>query len=276
MIAVIITCYNRREKTLACLRSLNNIMSSIDIYITDDGSTDGTSEAIKIEFPHAKVIKGNGNLFWSRGMYTAWKEAIKRDYKYFLWLNDDVELLPNFMDELLYCEQLAGGNCIISGLISDKYSNEIIYGGTNAKKQLNKESNELQEISHMNGNVVLVPLYVVKKIGIIDPKFHHDLGDVDYGLTAIENKIKVYTTTKSVALGYKNNYCRVRKWNSNIIYRFKRLYSPLGSNPNINFYFRRKHFGVVNAVTYWIYLHIINIIPDIFIKLLFGEKYIDK
>lgn len=276
MIAVILTCHNRKEKTLACLRSLHKIPFSFKVYLTDDGCTDGTATAVQNEFPDVYIIKGNGNLFWSRGMYTAWKEAIKADYDYYLWLNDDIEVFPNFIEELLYCENLKGDKCIISGLIADKSTKKIIYGGTNLKKELCQESETPQEIFHMNGNVVLIPRSVVKTIGIIDPTFHHDLGDVDYGLTAIENGIKVYATRKTIALGYSNNYCRVRQWNTTLTKRWTRLHSPLGSHPKLNFYFRKKHFGIINAVMYTIYLYTINLMPDWLIVKLFGNTYTNK
>ena len=46
-IAVLLTCYNRKDKTLACLKSLSKNSSSVIVYITDDASTDGTSLAIR-------------------------------------------------------------------------------------------------------------------------------------------------------------------------------------------------------------------------------------
>lgn len=275
-IAAILTCFNRKEKTMACLDSFLKICPDADVYLTNDGCTDGTPQAVAAQFPSIHIIEGSGNLFWSRGMYTAWKEAIKGNYDYYLWLNDDIELYPDFMDELMACEQWGGGNCIISGLIADKESHKIIYGGTDANKILYKEAMNPQEIKHMNGNVVLIPQSIVDKIGIMDPKLHHDLGDVDYGLTAIEHGFKVYTTRKAVALGYTNNYCRVRKWNSTFCQRWKRLHSPLGSNPRINFYYRKKHFGWFNAATYYVYLYVINLMPDWMIKMIFKDKYMDK
>lgn len=275
-IAAILTCHNRREKTLACLQSLNRIVPSINVYLTDDGCTDGTPNAIHDEFSNVHIIKGNGNLFWSRGMYTAWKEAIQKNYDYYLWLNDDVELYDDFMNELMECELFGNNRCIVSGLIADKFTHKIIYGGTDKNKILNGESTLPQEVSHMNGNVVLIPRSVVEAIGIIDPIFYHDLGDVDYGLTAIEHGIKVYTTRKPIALGYANNYCRVRKWNTSLSKRWKQLHSPLGNNPIINFYFRKKHFGIVNASIYYAYLYFINILPDNIITLIYGDTYIDK
>ena len=46
--------HNRRDITLQCLRSLSRIdRTGLDIHITvvDDGSTDGTGDAIREQFP---------------------------------------------------------------------------------------------------------------------------------------------------------------------------------------------------------------------------------
>lgn len=277
MNSVILTCFNRKQKTLECLYSLFKYIPKCDVYLVDDGSTDGTSEVIKEKFPQVNIIQGNGNLFWNRGMNLAWNHAIKKDYDYYIWLNDDVVLYSIFFKELLECEKIGNNKCIISGLVENIESKgEILYGGSNKEKQLIQPHNIPQEITFMNGNVVLVPKCVVDKIGILDSKFHHDLGDVDYGLRAIENGFKVLSTRVPVAAGYKNGICRVRKWNSNLTGRFQKLYSPLGSNPNINFYFRKKHFGIFNAVTYYFYLHFINILPDNCVELIWKNKYKNK
>lgn len=275
-LAAILTCHDRKVKTLACLESFFKICPEADVYLTDDGCTDGTSEAISEQFPKVYIIKGDGNLFWARGMFTAWKEAVKGEYDYYLWLNDDVELYPDFMQELMECEVLGGNNCIISGLIVDKESGKVIYGGSDAGKRLLGNMGQLQEITYMHGNVVLIPKVVVRKIGIMDPVLHHDLGDVDYGLTAIENGVKVFTTRKPIALGYPNGYCRIRKWNSSLVRRFKKLYSPLGCNPKLNFYFRKKHFGIINASIYFLFLHILNLLPDFVVNIFWGDAYKDK
>ncbi|MDP4269943.1 MAG: glycosyltransferase family 2 protein [Bacteroidota bacterium] len=275
-IAAILTCYNRKEKTLECLHSLFTILPSCEVYLVDDASTDGTLEAVSGLFPSVNIIKGDGTLFWSRGMFTAWQAARKQDYDYYLWLNDDIQLYPYCIEELLECCEWGESKCIISGLIENFEKTEILYGGYDNRKRLIQPHDQPQEIRLMNGNVVLVPKYVVDHIGIIDQVYHHDLGDVDYGLSAQKAGLKVLSTRKAVAAGYSNKICRVRKWDSSFAERFKRLYSPLGSDPGTNFYYRNKNFGFVNASCYWLYLHFINMLPDIVVMRIWGDIYCDK
>lgn len=275
-IAALLTCFNRKEKTSKCLYSLFQILPDCDVYLVDDASTDGTSEMIKEKYSQVHLIYGNGNLFWSRGMYTAWKEALKKDYDYYLWLNDDIELYSYFFEELMLCNQLEGENCIVSGLIESFGKKEIIYGGSNSDKKLIQVNTEPQEITFMNGNVVLVPKVVVNKIGIIDRTFHHDLGDVDYGLTARKQGIRVVSTRIAIAAGCPNKFCRVRKWGTNIINRFKQLNSPLGSNLSLNFYFRRKHFGLFRAILFCIHLIVLNLLSDWVVVKFWGDTYRDE
>ena len=89
-IAAILTVHNRREKTLCCLRYLFDALKAyngqkgttstiaLSVFVTDDGCTDGTANAIREKFPSEgiHVIQGDGNLFWAGGMRLAWQTAI--------------------------------------------------------------------------------------------------------------------------------------------------------------------------------------------------------
>jgi GT2 family glycosyltransferase len=275
-LAILLTCFNRKQTTLSCLEQLFSLKQDIDVYLVDDLSTDRTSEAVGIEFPQVNIICGTGNLFWNRGMYLAWEHASKNNYDYYIWLNDDTILYNNCFKELFECSNLANENAIITGIVESKDKNQILYGGTNHKKKLLLPNGTMQPVTNMNGNIVLVPKSVFDILGNLDPVFHHDLGDVDYGLRAKKNNINVFTTRVSIGSGESNSFCRVRLWNSTIVKRFKKLYSPLGNHPTINFYFRRKHFGFFNALNYYIHIHLINLFSDCIIKFIFGTKYIDK
>lgn len=109
-LAVLMTCHNRKDKTMTCLSSLYKasqpIDYSIDVFLVDDGSTDGTGEAVKEKYPEVNIIKGDGSLFWNQGMRLAWNVASSRcSYDFYLWLNDDVILFEHALRELIDTEK---------------------------------------------------------------------------------------------------------------------------------------------------------------------------
>ena len=63
-LAVLMTCHDRRDITLVCLQTLYQQDAIFDVFLLDDGSSDGTSEAVKQHYPNVKILPGNGNLFW--------------------------------------------------------------------------------------------------------------------------------------------------------------------------------------------------------------------
>lgn len=272
-VAVLLTCFNRKEKTIQCLEQLLHLNKDVDIYLVDDNSTDGTYGVVAEQFPYIKLIKGNGNLFWNRGMHLAWTEAAKKDYDFYLWLNDDVILHLICFQELFECVKITDNKAIIAGIIESVDNKITLYGGTDKNKKLIQPNGKLNPITNLNGNVVLVTKYVFNKVGIFDPFYHHDLGDVDYGLRAQKVNIGVFTTRIPIASGEKNSICRERQNKTTLTKRFKKLYSPLGSNPTIIFYYRKKYFGLLNAILFYVFIHFINIIPDSINQLIFGNKY---
>ena len=266
-IAVLLTCHNRKETTRTCLNRLFEICADIDVFCVDDRSTDGTAQMITSEFPQVTLIEGDGNLFWSRGMRLAWVTAReKKEYDFYFWLNDDLELYANAFDELLECSHSEKGpSCHYRFSRRKTTSHKAIYGGSDAAKRLIAANGKLNEVTFLNGNFVIVPRYVFENIGFLDKHFHHDLGDVDYGLTAKEHGMHVYTSRcyiGSTDVALRSKHMRIRMSNVDIVKRFKRLYSPLGSNPFITFYFKRKHQGIFAAFAYFLYLHFINLLPD--------------
>lgn len=244
-LAVLMTCHNRRAKTLACLEALykQELPPDVEIgvYLVDDGSCDGTKEAVLSSYPAVKVLQGNGNLFWNGGMRLAFAEAIKSDYDYYLWLNDDTLLYPNALDTLLTTSRLLidQGNprAIVIGSTQDPETGVFTYGGMVRKSWWHplqfgflEPGSEAKPCLTMNGNCVFIPRTVVKAVGNLDAAFTHSTGDMDYGLRARQQGCSIW-----VAPGYlgtcKHNIIGVRAWNeSNITLseRWNQVNQPKG------------------------------------------------
>lgn len=265
-IAILLTCYNRKQVTLECLKRLveQNISIDMDVFLCDDGSTDGTYESVKEKYPTVHIFKGTGNLFWNRGMLAAWQEACKeKEYDAYIWLNDDVILYENAIPELINCSTLCEDKSIICGSFCSN-SGEFSYGGRTKNGTPIIPNGTLQDVYWLNGNCVLIPKAIVNKIGLLDKMFQHHLGDFDYGLRAQEAGFNIVTTKRYLGTCapnlIKNN--RARKDGLTIIKRFQRLYSPLGDNPFIQFRYTLRHFGVLKAFKIFISLHVINLLSD--------------
>jgi GT2 family glycosyltransferase len=54
---VVIVTHNRREEVLRAIRSAVAQRGDIEVLVMDDGSTDGTTEAIRAEFPHVNLTR---------------------------------------------------------------------------------------------------------------------------------------------------------------------------------------------------------------------------
>lgn len=264
--AVLITCHNRKDTTLACLERLFSIRRDVDVYCVDDNSIDGTADAVLEEYPQVNLIHGDGNLFWSRGMRIAWIEASRsKDYDFYFWLNDDLLLYDDSFDEMLQCSGLMNHMAIIAGLVQETTTKQVIYGGFDKDKHLIEANGTLNEVNNLNGNFVLVPKHVFEKIGVFDPVYHHDLGDVAYGHEAHRQGLHVCTSRKYIGctdIVLQSNYTRIRLNGVSVLRRFKKLYSPLGSNPFITFHFLSKYEGFIKAVVFFVYVHAINLLPD--------------
>lgn len=267
-IAVLLTVHNRKAKTLECLQRLYAQLPlegyQVDVYLTDDGCTDGTPEAIRQQFPQVHIIPGDGNLFWNRGMYTAWQEAAKEDYDFYLWLNDDTFLLSNALRTLLNDSHNKQDQAIIVAANRAKEEEKVTYSGQNKNGMISPNGN-LQSCDTFNGNCVLIPKKVYLKLGNLDWKFRHAIGDLDYGYRAQKAGIPMYVSAEFLGICDKNSKppVWVRK-EVPLLKRLKNLYSPLGyAEPIPFFYFEKKNFGLFIAIKHFISIHIKVLFPQL-------------
>jgi GT2 family glycosyltransferase len=142
-----------------------------------------------------RVLQGNGNLFWCGGMRLAFDAALKDDFAFYLWLNDDTLLESDAVARLLVTHQslAAAGNerAIVVGSTRDPQTGELTYGGLvrssrihPLKYRLLKPGDKPIRCDTMNGNCVLIPRAVAAVVHNLSEEFRHGIGDFDYGLRA--------------------------------------------------------------------------------------------
>lgn len=271
-IAALLTVHNRKDKTLECLERLyaQQLPEGVEVHtwLVDDGCTDGTAEAVKARFPEVNIIQGDGNLFWNRGMYTAWEAAAKAlDYDFYLWLNDDTFVYEDMVIELLASSKELDDKAVISGPTQDAAHTKTTYGAVTNGKLLDPDGT-LQDGVSLNGNILLIPRYVFKKIGGMDRTFLHAGGDTEYGWRALKHGIRVVIARKY--LGECELHERVDKWcdpEAPLSERWKALYKPTGVRPPEFFYLERKYKGLGVATFHYVTTHLHCLFPTLWTKI---------
>lgn len=258
--AVLLTCFNRKEKSLAALESLYKAKEVLNkdvvmsVYLTDDGSTDGTSEAVKKQFPAVKLLKGSGDLYWAGGMRNSWSAALKNNYDAYLLLNDDTKPYSNFLVDLFethnYCIQEYGKGGVYIGATLDEDTNEMTYGGSvftnkfkgNYKKLIpNGEFPQACELG--NANILLASKDAVEKIGGLSDGYVHGLADFDYTLKAKKSNIPVLLAANYLGTCTNDHIDKYAKFVTlPLSERLKMLYNPIGFDFKSHLVYMKNHF----------------------------------
>jgi GT2 family glycosyltransferase len=211
-IAAIMAVHNRRDLTLACLESLRAQHlpdGTLDVFVLDDASTDGTAAAVLERYPEVRLLRGDGQQYWNGGMRRAFGEAMASDYDYYLWMNDDTELDDGVLARLLATErelrERSNAPVIVAGTTRHPDTGELTYGGQVRRSRwrplawtLVQPGAEPRSSETMNGNTVLIPRSVVQRIGNIDPAYVQQMGDLDYGLRARDAGCEVWIAPGTV------------------------------------------------------------------------------
>jgi len=260
-ITAILTSFNRRELTLRCLSALfanAEGLCDISVYLLDDNSSDGTGEAVLAAFPTVHLLHGDGNHYWNRGMLVAWRAALDSKPDFYLWVNDDAELRPGSIGDLLALHARTGAKTIVCGRIKDSQTGDVVYGGFRRrygphkilglttswpwpKRYMGLASEEDVLVDTMHGNCVLIPSSAVEDIGLISEHYWHSDGDTDYGFRAINAGYKVAQLKNPVAVGeYNNAFDEKREFLTPKNWRFF-LFHPKGRRPIESYHYYRQH-----------------------------------
>lgn len=182
---IIIPAHNRRALTLGALRALaaDGVTEWAKILVVDDGSHDGTSEAVRAEFPRVEIQHGDGNWWWCGAIRRGMAWALAQNAERIFWLNDD-------------CRVPAGGMRALREIVSRDnrvaWIDAVAPGGWNygghrktawCVRRCTPEEEAKGAIDTFSGNCVCLPRQWIERVGLPhDHLFPHGIGDLDYGL----------------------------------------------------------------------------------------------
>lgn len=206
-VAIVVVCYNRRELLLKNLAAIAELRySDYDTIVFDNGSTDGTSEAVREKHPHVLYHYSKENLGGAGGFAAGMAFAIDKGYTYVWCLDDDGKPHTDALGTLIHFAEHKDP-CILGPRIVPIEQPEGWfwpiqgpYSVSNRQTQAYtpSEKKQIQEtiVPFKTTSVALVGLFihnaVVRQIGLPNKDLFVSNDDVEYCLRAQKMGFEVW------------------------------------------------------------------------------------
>ena len=237
-IGFVIPVYNRLKYTQECLQILSEQRDSsffkkneIVTIVVDDGSTDGTEDWIKANFPDVIVLKGTGDLWYAGSMNLGMRHAFNNlNCSFIMVWENDIYPIEDYYNNLQSILDSWDGNTVICSKLYYRIQPDKIFGmgGTfdsrtgfksliGRKETDGPQYNKILEVDWFLGQGVLIHKDINEKVGYFDeknfPQYH---ADIDYGLRAkkagfknlVYPNLKLLNDTETTGLSHIKNKTR--------------------------------------------------------------------
>lgn len=193
-VAAIVVNFNGKEITRQAVASLRRMTyPRFDLVVVDNGSTDGSKEALAAELPDLRQERIEVNRGSSAGYAYGFAWAFDHGYDYVLLLNNDIEVEPDLLDELVRAAErdprigCVGPKCLFHGdrerlwsaggvlRFRNAVTSERGYGEID-RGQFDADA----EVDYVNGCAILIRRAAAEAAGGWDPVYFICVDDADF------------------------------------------------------------------------------------------------
>lgn len=100
-ILVVIVTYNGMKWVDRCLGSIGDSSVHADVFVVDNGSSDGTPEHIAANYQHVRLHRAGSNLGFGKANNIGFRAALDEGYDYIYLLNQDAWVYPDTFAKLI-------------------------------------------------------------------------------------------------------------------------------------------------------------------------------
>ena len=266
-LAIIIACHNRKLLTInsieLCFLFSKNLFN-VSLFVVDDCSSDGTYEVLSDKFSSNKffLYQLDGNQYWTRSMAYGFDKAFNIGFDGYLWLNDDVSLLPDcfelLLDTIKYFnsknkDPILVGNTIDLNCSKISYGGYLKVGSNGINIKLNENLDFPVLCDTFCGNFVYISHINASLIGNLDKCFKHTMGDIDYGFRARKLNVDIFTIPKII--GYCSNNPLLDISSLNIYQRLK-FKLNIKNLPFSSWFILNYRYGGIFFIIYFLFPYI--------------------
>ncbi len=209
--AIVIISWNGKEDLLKCLASLERLDPPRPrIIVVDNGSTDGTTDAVRENFPRVRLLSLSRNLGFTGGNNAGIEAALEEDAEYVCLLNNDTEVDPGFLRELLRAARehpragILGSRVLYLSSPETVWSQGIRVGRlsgrvytTHFNRTAGETTSSVEAVDGVSGAAMFLRAETLREIGLLGEDFFICFEDLDLCLRAREKGWEVLTVPAS-------------------------------------------------------------------------------
>lgn len=247
-LSVIIPTFNRRShlrELLLNFKAQQNCTTQYTIVVVVDGSTDGTIEMLRDEFPEVEIVMGDGNWWWTKSVNEGLKRAISSGSDLFLLMNDDTIIKSTFLTDYLSQYKAAGRGVLGAISVTNSNPQKIYYSGIKSVNWLTARqvryhkfyetyTSEIKGVHptvFIPGRGMLFDRDVLNRIGMFqEVLFPQYYADYDYSFSALKAGFNVNVTWDIPIYSYVELTAKGNKTNSTLIEFLASFMRPNTSN----------------------------------------------
>ncbi len=199
LVAIITLNWNRKDDTLAFLASCVRLRyPRLALVVVDNGSSDGSTEAIATAFPQATQLINAANLGFAGGMNVGLRHALAHGADYVFLANNDTTLAPDTIDLLVRAAEDHGAALVAPAIYYAAAPEQIWWlGGMLRPLLLEVRRFETPPMAvafpadFITGCGMLASRAALERVGLFDERFFMYYEDSDYCLRAYRAGLKV-------------------------------------------------------------------------------------
>lgn len=176
---VIVVTYNGMRWLDKCLSSVVNSSIEADLFIVDNGSTDGSIDFIKNNHPEAKLTISEENLGFGKANNLGLQYALDQGYDYVYLLNQDAWVEKDTFEKLIAVSKTHPEYGILSPLQTNASKTAldnffcINCPCRMVSDSIMGQSKNIYETKFVMAAHWLLPISIVKSVGGFSPTFIH-------------------------------------------------------------------------------------------------------
>lgn len=226
-VLTIIVSYNFEPWIHACIASLIHSSYPNDIMVIDNDSKDNTVQIVKDKYPAVILIESKENLGFGKANNIGMEYAIANNYDYVFLVNQDAWIEKSCLQNLIESEAPKGS--LLSPMHYDGTEKNLDKGFAEYCKEISF-TKDINKVDFVNAAFWLIPIDILKRVGLFSSIFYHYGEDKDYGNRLRYHKIPIYVITAAKAFHDRQH----RKMHSTINFKGEFVYH-LTEFCNINY-----------------------------------------